>query len=126
MGERLDRRDQKAPGIRLEQIAPRARLEEFADQRLALVHGEDEHFGLGVKGPDLPSGVDPVEDRELVVEDGDMGLRLGRQFDRALAVLGLGDHLPPRLAAQDGVKAGTDNVMVVGDQDAGHFRRGHS
>jgi hypothetical protein len=71
----------------------------------------------------FPGRIDAVHEREPVVEDGDVRLGLACELDRALAVLGLRDHLPSRLATEDGVEAGTDNVMVVGDQDVGHDRR---
>ena len=118
----VDRRDQDAWAIRLEQVAARASLEEFAKQRLALEYGEDQHFRTWVERPDLPNRIDAVHDPKPVAEDGDVRLGRGRELDRLPTVQGLGDHLPSWFAAEDGPKAGTDDVIVVGDQDAGHGR----
>lgn len=117
---RVHRRDQEPPGIGLEQITPCPCLEEFVDESLVVVHRKDEHLGLRMHCPDLPRHIRAVEKGKLVVEDGDIRLRHGRELDRLLAILGLGDHLPTWLAAQNGVETGADNVMIIRDQDAGH------
>ena len=84
------------------------------------MHGEDQHLGLRLEGPDLARRVDPVHRRQLVVEDRHIRLGLGRQLHRLTAVLGLGHHLPARLAAQDRAQPRAHNVMVVGNQDTRH------
>ena len=50
--------------------------------------------------------------------NGHVGLGFRGERNSLPAVLGLGDHLPARLAAQDRAKPGTDHVVIVSDQDA--------
>jgi hypothetical protein len=46
LGQRLYGRDQELAGIRLEQVAARSGLKQFAQQRLALVRGKEQDLGL--------------------------------------------------------------------------------
>ena len=48
-------------GLPVSYATPRPGLEQLAQEWLALVHGEDQHLGLGTGGADLAGGVDPVQ-----------------------------------------------------------------
>ena len=73
-GERLDGADQVALGVRFEQVAAGARFQELLNQRLVVVHREDQNFGLGQARPDLPRRLDAVDQRQRIVEHGNVGL----------------------------------------------------
>ena len=104
-GQALHRRDQELPGIGLEQEAAGARLQSLTDQAVRVVHGEDQHLCHGQTASDLASGLDPVHQRQSMVEDHDIGPCGKIPIDGFLAVLGLADDLPALVPLQDGPHA---------------------
>ena len=72
--ERLDSRKQMAVRIRLQKVTTRSSLEQIQDQGLVVVHREDENLGPRQFGPNLPRCLDAVEDRQRIVDDGDIGV----------------------------------------------------
>ena len=75
-GKCLDRIDQMPIGIGLEEVATRTGHEYVLNERIIVVHGKDQHLGAGGACPDLPCCLDAVEERQRIVEDGDIGLGL--------------------------------------------------
>ena len=118
--ERFDRRQQETGCIRLEQKAAGARSQQVADERLVVVHRKYQHFRTRQPRTDLPRRLDAVDQRQGVIENGNIGLELKGLCHGLLAVRGLTDHFPLRLGFQDSAEAGPHYLMVVGDQDTGH------
>ena len=121
-GKRLNRFEQVTLGIGLQEEAAGSRPEEFVDQRFAVVHREDENFGPWKTPANLARHLDAVDQRQRVVDHRDVGLRFHRFDDGLLAVCGLGHDLPIGLSFEDAAESGADDLMVVGNQDAGHGR----
>ena len=120
IGERLHSGDEILLGIGLEQIGAGSGREQFADQSVAVVHGEDQDLRLGEPGTELPRCLDTVHQRQRIVDDGDVGLGLDRLGNRVLAVLGLGHDLPSRVRLEDRTQARAHYFVVVGNEYASH------
>ena len=115
----LDRGEQILIGVGLEQERARAGLQQFADEGLAVVHGEDQDLGLRDGGANLAGDFEAIHERERIVHDRDVRLRLHGFGDGVLSVGGLRHDLPPVVGFQNGAKAGTDHLMVVRNQNTG-------
>jgi len=84
------------------------------------VHGKDQDFGPGGACPDLPCCLDAVEERQRIVEDGDIRFALDGFANRVPTVGDLCNNLPVRVGFEDLSQTRSNHFMVVGNQDAGH------
>ena len=69
---------------------------------------------------DLPRRLDPVHARHPHVHQDDVGPQLASRRDRLDAVAGLADDLEPGVGAQNHPEAGTNEPLVVGEENANH------
>ena len=66
----------------------------------------------------LSRNLESGEPRHRDVEDREIELGAESDLERLLAVAGLGDHLQVRLGIQDQLQAASDELVVVGEEDA--------
>src|SRR5215510_7733218 len=71
-------------------------------------------------GAYLPSRLRAVDERQRVVDYGDIWFGLQRLLNRLLPVSGLSHHLPVRLSLNDMAQSRSDHIVVVCDQDSDH------
>jgi hypothetical protein len=114
----IDRGEQDAVSVVLEDIAVRARLDDLLNEIIGLVHGEDENFRGGRRFADAPSSLDAIEERHTDIEDGDVGLALGSFFDGVAAVGSFGAHFPSGVRLEESTQTSADHRVVIGDEDA--------
>jgi hypothetical protein len=115
--EGLDGVEENAVGFVLEDVAAGAGFDDLLDEIVRLMHGEDENFGGGRGFADLAGGFDAVEKGHADIEDGDVRLVLGGFFDGVSTVGGFGTDLPAGARLEESAEAGTDNGVIIGDQD---------
>jgi hypothetical protein len=70
----------------------------------------------------LSGCLDSAQERERIVDHGDIRFGLQRFFDRFLAVGRLGNDVPAGMRFQDRPQTRADNLMIVGNEDSGHDR----
>src|SRR5262245_39420336 len=71
-------------------------------------------------GAYLPGRLRAVDERQRVVDYGDIWFGLQRLLNRLLPVSGLSHHLPVRLSLNDMAQSRPDHIVVVCDQDSDH------
>src|SRR5215207_2100323 len=72
ISERLNRGDQEAAGVGLEEKSARTSLEHVPDERIRIVHREDQDLDSREPGADLPRRLNAVERRKAKIENGDV------------------------------------------------------
>ena len=107
-------------GVSLEQITARSCFQEILNERLAVVHRENEDFGLGQPGTDLAGRLDAVNQRQRVVEHSNIRLSLDRLADGVFAVCDVGNDLPVGLRFKHPTQSRTNHLMVIGNKDTRH------
>ena len=120
--QRLDRRNQQLIGTGFGKISARTGCESGIDLRLAVMHREYQYLDLRVALADLPCRLDAVHQRNAVIEDRHVGPGFPRLCDRVLAIGRLGDDLPAVVRLQNRPQAGSNDLMIIGDEDACHRR----
>jgi hypothetical protein len=72
----------------------------------------------------LPGSFDAIKLGHADIENGDLRMKLGDELDGFPPVARLRDNLEIRLLIQQKTKAGPNNSVVVGEQDAngGHVK----
>ena len=119
-GQRGNGLEQVALRIGLEQIAARAGVEDVEDQILILVPREDEDLGSWKPPAQMLGDLDPVHQRQSVLEHGNVRLRGDGFEDGLLAVGCLCGHLPIRLSFQGLSESEPNDLTVIGNEYAGH------
>ena len=114
----VDGGQENAVGFVFENVAPGAGLDDLMNEIIGFVHGEDEDFGGRRGRADAAGGFDAVEEGHPDVEDGDVGFEFGGFVDGFAAVGGFGYDFPAMTRFKERTKAGADDGMVIGDQDA--------
>lgn len=114
--------EEDAVGVVLEDVAAGTGLDDLLNEVVGFVHGENEDFGGGRGETNLPCGFDAVEERHADVEDGDVRFELGGFVDGIAAVGGFGADLPAGARLEEGAQTGTNDGVVIRDQDA---KNGH-
>ena len=76
-------------------------------------------------GREPASGADAVKHGHVQVEQDRVGLVLGHQFKRLLAVGGGADHVNARQPAEQQDQTLADAGLVIGDDDAQRLVAGH-
>jgi hypothetical protein len=109
----LHRRDQVAPGVGFQHVAPRAGVDDLADRLLRLMHGQDEDFAARHRLEDLARGIEPVQLRHADVEDHDVRDQSLRLLDRLSAGHRLAADVPSRLACQQGAHPAAHDLVIV-------------
>src|SRR5215813_3434891 len=71
-------------------------------------------------GAYLPGRLHAVDERQRVVDYGDIRFGLQRLLNRLLPVSSLSHHLPVRLSLNDMAQSRSDHIVVVCDQDSDH------
>src|SRR5262245_22720478 len=71
-------------------------------------------------GAYLPGHLRAVDERQRVVDYGDIWFGLQRLLNRLLPVSRLSHHLPVRLSLNDMAQSRSDHIVVVCDQDSDH------
>ena len=105
----------------LDQVAARTGAHGSEHGLVVLVHRQHEYGDPRCDPGQLPGGGDAVELRHVQVEQGDVGLGEQHLADRLASVGSDTGHLEVRDRAEQGGQPGTDDRMVVGDDDAdGH------
>jgi hypothetical protein len=66
------------------------------------VHRENEDFSVRVSFSDLPRRLDSIQERERVVDDGDVRLCLQSLLDSLPPIGGLGNNFPTGMRFEDG------------------------
>ena len=107
-----------AEGALLEQIAGRPCPQHADDKALVRMHGQGDHLDARQFGQELMGGVDPVHVGHADIHDDQIGRALLGQLHRRLAVGRLGHDLHIRLFLDEAPQALSDNLVIVGDQDA--------
>ena len=121
LAERLERRDEMRRRFALEHATAGAGREDLMDQRLVFRAGEGEHFGARKNPPDLPGDFDPVELRHTDVEDHDVRLLFGGQFDRLAPILGFPADFPAPFGFDQGTQAAPHDFVIVDDENPSFF-----
>jgi len=85
---------------------------------------EHEHLGGVIVPEQTAHGLDPVEAGHSDVHQNHVRSHGAGNLDRLSAVGRLADHGDVFLSLEDGVEAGTDERLVVGDEHADHDWRG--
>jgi hypothetical protein len=116
--ERVHRGNQITIRIIFQNVPASAGFEDFLDQKLGVMHGENEDFGFRRKLTDLAGGFHAVEEGHTDVEDGHVRLELAGFLNGFATVGGLGANLPAVPGLQEGAEAGADNMMVIGYEDS--------
>ena len=101
IGQRLNRGDQEAAGVGLEEKSARAGLEHVPDEGIRIVHREDQDLHSRKPGADLPRRLDAVERRKAKIENGDVRAGSESKLDGLFAVGSFRDDLPTRLRLQN-------------------------
>src|SRR5215212_9741630 len=79
-------------GFRFEQVSTGASMEHLANQFIAVMHREHQHFCGRCATADLPGGLDPVEDREGDVKHRDIRLVLEGEIHSVTPIARLGTY----------------------------------
>ena len=103
----------------LGQESDRAGAQGLHPQRVLVVHREHEHLGVTGRGVDATRRLDAVEHRHRDVHHDDVGTQQRHESDRFLTVAGFGDDVEAGVFER-AAKRLAQQLMVVGDQDAGH------
>src|SRR5215213_5234630 len=122
ISQRLDRGDEEAARVGLEEKSTGPGLEHVPDEGIRIVHREDQDLDSRKPGSDLPGCLDAVERRQAKIENGDVGAGSEGKLDGLLAVGSFRDDLPTRLRLQDRAQPGAHHVVIVCDQDPRHWR----
>src|SRR5215204_2882278 len=116
----LDRGDEEAAGVGLEEKSTCTGLEHVPDEGIRIVHREDQDLDSRKLGADLPRRLNSVERRKAKIENGDVRAGSERKLDGLFAVGSFRDDLPTRVRLQDRAQSGAHHVVVVCDQDPRH------
>jgi hypothetical protein len=114
----VDGSEKHAVGFVFENIAAGAGVDDLLHKIVGLMHGEDENLGGGTGGANAARGFDAVKQRHADVEDGDVGFELCGFVDRVATVGSFGYDFPVGTRFEKRAKAGTDDGMVIRDQNA--------
>src|SRR5262249_9647394 len=95
-------------------------LEQLLDDSFIVMHREDENFRARLCGAYLSGRLHAVDERQRVVDYGDIWFGLQRLLNRLLPVSGLSHHLPVRPSLNDMAQSRSDHIVVVCDQDSDH------
>ncbi len=106
----------------LEQEAARARAQSLVDVLVEVERCQDQYTRRGGPGGDPPGRFDPVEVGHADVHQHDVRPQRRGGLDRLPPVTGLSDYLDVGLGIQDHAEAGTDELLIVSDQNAHHER----
>src|SRR6516164_4681858 len=120
----LNSADEMTLCVGLDEVTACTCLKQFLDESFIVMHGEDEHFRVRMYGAYLPGHLHAVDERQRVVDHGDIWFGLQRLLNCLLPVSGLSHHLPVRLSLNDMAQSRSDHIVVVCDQDSDH--RGNS
>ncbi len=133
--------DQPAPGVHhpdrvqhalgegvLQQVAAGAGLHGPVDVLVGVVAGHHDDVGLRGKLADLGDDVGAAQAGHAQIQQGDVGLVLGKGGDGAASVRRLGHHLHVRFRVDDGAQPHPHHLVIVGHQhsDLGRLSHGHS
>lgn len=92
-----------------------------ANVAFVIMHGEDEDVGERRDLDDLAGGFDAIEVRHGDIDDGDIGGVEFGELDGFDTVRGFGDDGEGGIFFEDEAKAGAEEAMIVGEEDAdGH------
>ena len=86
-------------------------------QRIAVVHGENPHFGLGNTNADLSCSIDAVPDRKGIIDDGDVRIGLDLYSDalqliaRRRMVTNVGSSAPTRRRSRCAGRSGSPTPL---------------
>src|SRR3954447_6262316 len=101
IGQRLDRGDQEAAGVGLEEKSAGAGLEHIPDEGIRIVHREDQDLDSRKPRADLPRRLNAVERRQSKIENGDVRAGSESKLDGLFAVGSFRNDLPTRLRLQN-------------------------
>ncbi len=107
----------------LEEEPPGSGFQRSVDVAVGVECGDDDHRNriVDVRSGQLPCRLDAVEIGHSDVEQADVGPELPGQGDGGASVVCLTDDLDVALAVENRHQAGTDDVLVVGnEQSDGH------
>ena len=106
----------------LDQEAAGAGLERFVDVLVTFEGGEDQDFDAGhaLVGTDPPGCLQTIDAGHPDVHQHDVGAMLACERDGLGAVFGLTDDFDVVSGVQQHAKAGADQRLIVGEQDADH------
>src|SRR5205085_3751071 len=103
--------------FRLEKISTRTRMKGFADELVAVVHGEYQDLGIRRALANVTRCLHPVEKRERDIEDRDIRLMLEHEVDRLPAVTCFGAHDEVRTRFEQRAQSAPDNQMIISQND---------
>ena len=66
-------------------------IDRFIDQTFLIIHGENDHFGFEVVLSYRASEFQPINDRHVPIDDGDVGGEVYQALHGVLAVAGFSD-----------------------------------
>src|SRR6185437_6087082 len=104
----------------LEQEATGARAQAGVDVVVKVERGQDEDPGAGQFGGDLAGRGDPVGAWHADVHEDNLRAQGPRHGDGGGTVARFADDLDVRLGVEDHLEPGTDQRLVIDDQDADH------
>jgi hypothetical protein len=119
VGRHPDRRQQLVLGCILEQEPARPASERLEHVLIKVERGQDDDPRRGPRSvQDLSSRSQPIELRHPDVHQDDVGSDTPDHIDGLATIHGLGDDRDVRLAHEDHPEAGSDEPLVIGQDDA--------
>ena len=98
-------------------VSARAGFERSQHVALVDMHAEDYDLGGGFARYDLPGRFDPIELRHADIEHGDIGMAFRDKLNGLATVTGFGDDFEIGLLFQQQTQPGSDDRMVVGQEN---------
>src|SRR5208283_5305352 len=110
--------EEDAAGVIFQDVAASSGFDDLLNELVGFMHGEDKDLGVGRGLANAAGGVHAIQKGHANIEDGDIGLEPGGFFDGVAAVNGFGANLPALARFQESAQAGTNDGVIIRDQDA--------
>jgi len=117
-GNGADRADEVGLRGIFQDVSARAGFQGAKDVALVGVHAEDHHIGMRFLSDDLPGSFNSIQLRHADVENHDIGVMPGNKLDGLPSILSFGRHFEIGLALEQEPQTGSNDVVIVGEDDA--------
>ena len=115
--EGLHRVDEVVGGIGFEDKTTSSGAQDFPDEPLGIVNGENEDALVAVVLEDFASGVEPVDAGHAYIENDDVRVEFYCHLNSLQAVGSLAAHRPRGLLLQDGTDSTAYQLVVIGNKN---------